>query len=401
MLNSDPSNALADLPVNRVNVVDSAGNRSPEGLQTLVDTYLSLGWGTEALHILDQLEADQDIPRRIVATALDASPNFGDDQVLGDPACGPATTSLLLISGPGDIDWDAVDAEALVHFIDRLPPIRRRDLEPRLRDGLVRLGKEETLARLTSRPARQQTEGAVSAEITAAGTDEQAIRATLDLLRNSPAPLSDAQRTILGNALALRRSIPDGPLKDEFDDALAQGLLLSGHTDEAIDVIDKSPDRAAEMLAMVLDERPPEDALEIAVRLRPSLPSNAAVIDDVARLMRTFGLTEAAAEYEAIRPGEGLPARPVLARDPATAEGDPLTSIDQAWLERDFTRVAEEEVTESQTPRSLLAQYVVERNDTTLPSDDFTRAEYLLDSSRSVSSVISALLNEGQSIREQ
>ncbi|WP_371156235.1 hypothetical protein [Jannaschia sp. 2305UL9-9] len=397
ILMEPPSTALADLPAARMATLDDADGLSAPGLTALARTYLTLGWGTEARQALTLAGVfDGDLIQ--MAIAMDGDPNMANATLDADPACGPATTLLLLVAGQFAGDWGSVDEETFVRFIDRLPDERRTDLETRLNDGLARLGQSDLMGRLIPLPAPLMPYTPPSSEISSAGTGTDAIRASMDLLMEQQDGTVPTEPIHLQNALALRLSIPAGPLRDEFDDLLARRLLLSGHVAEAISVVQERPDLADALLTVALQELPEADLLEVAIRLRPFIPSDAPQIEDVAEIMRGFGLSSAARDFVAIRTGEGLPKRPTLWRRPASMDGtravERLSEEDRAWLDRDFNLIAQADGMPPETPRQRAAALIAARNTDDPPVDDFDRAEMALETSRRVSDVMQRLLDQ-------
>ena len=389
----DPVEALENLGTRRAAIVDGADLVSPESLRLLARTYLEMGWGTEAAQILSPMEVRDKAELLQLASAIDGDPNLTNDPLPASPACGPATTSLLLISGQFSGSWGSVDEEALIRFVDRLDSKRRADLEPRLRDGLARLGHENVLLRLAALPVPVLPYDPPSDDALAAGTDLNAIRSTMATLSEGIETGTGVSTIHFQNALALRPSIPDGPLRVEFDETLSRSLMLSGRFSETLDVVRDRPDLAGALLSMALQELPPEQVVEVAIRLRPYLRSDAADILPVADLLRGFGLTSTAREFEAIRTGEGISARPTLWRKPVDdQENASLSDTDKAWLSRDFELLSEAGDPATPSPRQQLATAVERRNANDLPADDFAAAERILTDSRNLSDVVGRLL---------
>ncbi|MGB3406765.1 MAG: hypothetical protein WBA67_04665 [Jannaschia sp.] len=397
ILQRDPLAALEDIARLRSSILDDADSLLPTAIKDLAEAYLVLGWGAEAQQILGRGDFERVPEWDQIATALDSDPAFSGRGVEGDSACGPATTTLLMLSGKIEDGWGSVDKEAFVRFIDRLPSERRADFDMRLREGLAQLGQQEILLRLAPVPVALVPYTPPTTEITAAGTDIEAIRATIQILGRTVEEDLPTQEIHLQNALALRPAIPDGPLRREFDEVLARNLLLAGFLRESSEVVHDRPDLASRLLSMALSELPKEEMIEAAIRLRPHLRSDDPGIVPAANIMRDFGLLSAAREFEAIRAGEGIPARPTLRRQPVenggVIEASQLTAQNQAWLDRDFTAVGLEGDPAAGDGRRQLAAVVLKRTSSIEIADDFDRAQMALEDSRVLSSALETLLD--------
>lgn len=401
LLMQSPTEALIRLDTLRADVVDDTDTLSVSGLLVLGKTYLALGWGAEALQTFVVARESDESELVRMARAMDGDPDLKNDLLDDDPKCGPATTTLLLITGQFDGDWGSVDEDSFLRFLDRLPDDRRHDLERRLRDGLSRLGQANLLTRLVALPVPPMPYSAPSAEILAAGTGTDAVRTTIAFLE-APTDGGPTPTIHLQNAIALRASIPDGPLHDEFEEVLARRLLLSGFVAEAVDVAKGRPALASTLLSVALDNLSEADLIEVAIRLRPLVRSDAPQIRIVAAIMRTFGLHSAAREFEAIRTGEGLASLPTRWRRPVgpnTANHD-LTAPDRAWLDRDFALLAQTIDPAGPTLRQQAAEHVQRRNGATPLADDFDRARAALQDSRRTAEIMEKLLSDPEILTE-
>lgn len=393
LLLEDPVAAVASLPDRRAAIIDGSDRLSDQNLRALAETYLAAGWGAEAIAVLTRASTDAE-ELRLIGRALDSDPNLASEGIAAEAGCGPATATLLLISGVFDASWDSVDEDALIRLVDRMTDDRRADVQPRLRDSLARLGHEDILLRLAQLPQTEPAYRTPSTEVQAAGTGTGAVRAAMDLLRdNSAAP--ESVGLALQNALALRQSIPAGPLRGEYDTLLTDRLVRAGYLPEAARLVGEHPPLAAQVMEVALTHLPPEQVIELGLRLRPHLPSDAVEVTRVANLMEGYGLTALARDFSAVRTGEGPVDQRALWRQPAlVAEPGPpgITDGDRAWLQRDFAAVLSDDTRKAEDPRRRLAATVQARNLAPAPTDDFDRARAAADRARNLSATVQDLL---------
>ncbi|MEO0859494.1 MAG: hypothetical protein AAFY65_02690 [Pseudomonadota bacterium] len=394
LLLADPVAALKQISVAHSTVLNEDGAQVDAAVSALADAYLEAGWGAEAQQVLGALTNDTTDIRSTIAVALDGDPDLSGPSIAATETCGPASTTLMLISGARISDWDAVDETALVRFIDQMSDARRRDLEPRLLEGLTSYGQEDLLLSLGRRPELEKQYLPATHEAVAAGTDQAAIRAALSLISNKDAA-HNVNATHLQNAIALLPSIPPGQLRAGFERTLARTLLLTGHFSEMEKMLQENAELAPDLLAHALEELPREDILESAVRLRPFLRSDSPEIDQVVEVFLSFDLLDAAQDFRTIRTGEGLTA-PLPQRLPAPARlpvTDLLSEADKAWVERSFQAIPTANAAADRSPRHVVADVIVTRNaDAPASDDDFAFAETALAQSREMTSALRNLM---------
>ncbi|PWJ17414.1 hypothetical protein [Jannaschia seohaensis] len=366
-LQSDRQAALGDLPNLHAGLVDDVGVPIPSAYAALANAYLTLGWGAEAGQVLRMGPQTPDAALLTIADALDGLPGLDGEAAALDATCGPATAVLALLAGVADADWRNVDETAFARFVDRLPRATRDDLLPRLRPALRRLGREDLL--FLDPPPRDPPTAHLPV---AAGTDLAAIDATLAALSDGAVP---ATPEALANGLALRRSVPSGPLRDDLDGALARALVRAGHLTEAEEVVGTRADLAEETLDFALRELPAEEAVLVAMRLRPALPPGGPAARRAGAALQAFGLTPLLRSFGAPAPPPG----PVPA-----AFGSPE---ERAWIERDFTAL------DPDSRRGQLADLRQRRNASSADLDDFSRATAAIESSAELSAVLQRLID--------
>ncbi|TFL18438.1 hypothetical protein [Jannaschia formosa] len=365
LFRQDPAAALDRIPALRAELVDGADRPVAAAYRALAEAYLASGLGAEAAQVLRLSPAPPDPVLIGLAEALDGSPDFAGTGAPFDPACGPATAVLALLTGVTPEAWGSVDTRAIGPFVDTLPKAARDDLLPRLRPALLRLGQPELLS-LDPAPRDAPAQPAS----VAAGTDRSAVAATIAALTDPDAP---ASQDILANGLALRDSVPEGPLREELDRALAVALVLSGHLTEAVRVIDGRPDLAAEVLVRAARILPAEELAVAAIRLRPALAEGGPGAALAVETLRQFGLDTLAGGFGA----RLAPPAPAFETAP---DDDP-------WIARDISRL------DPETPRGRLAARRQARNGDGPPADDFARAASVIEDSARLSEAILSLID--------
>lgn len=374
VLTANPLEALSNLPAATAALLDGEDQLDAEGVSALARLYLAAGFGAEATQTsaLGRTTA-QDI--EVVAAALDGTPYPLDVKI--DPACGPATAVLALLDSSGTADWPRADESAFARFVDSMHPATASTLLPRLQDRLEELGLDDVLVAIDPTTPSLQLD-LPEQEVVAAGTDERAVLAAIALLDMASNTGTSSEERHLINALALRPSLPQGPLRQSLDESLAKAFVLSRRPVEAVAMVADGAADAELLLGLAIDSLQPEVAAELAIRLRPHLPQDGAVTRRAAELFRSFGLHETA---NAFYP-EGSPApRPV---DLVAPQTDP-------WLMRDMAGMVRME-REAWTARHRLAEEVVARNAATSPDTDLAAAEAVLEGSRRTMSLVAELV---------
>ncbi|MEM9796287.1 MAG: hypothetical protein AAF919_07345 [Pseudomonadota bacterium] len=377
-----PEEALAALPGSRADVLNGEDAFDRSRALALVDQYLAIGWGAEALAILDDvIETDPD--RRTLATAFD---HMGyrerDDVALPQPACGPASAIAFLMLGGTADGWRTADETAALTYLDRLPPLRRAALLPQVRAGLTAIGREDRLVGI-SRAVLPSDEGA--SHPVEAGTDLAAIRSLRARLKNANERLDTVDDIWLVNTVAVLPSLPDGELREGIERELVKSLILARHFSDAERVVGGDAGRAAEAIRLALDALPPEDAVEAIVRLAPLLEPDAPVASRARGVLMSYGLAAMATSVPSPpRPSESVDIGPDAIR---------LETPEDPWLARDLRQViAAEEGTDP--ARQRIADAIVTRNRSTQSvGDDYDQAGRELDRSRKMRAALEALLH--------
>jgi len=142
-------------------------------------------------------------------------------------------------------------------------------------------------------------------------------------------------------------------------------------------MIDAGQTSADMVLDLVLEHLDPAQAAEFLVRLRPHMSEFARV--QARDVFRSLNFPETANRFA------DVPQLPELvAPDDTAMQEDP-------WLSRDLAALAE--MPETSSPRTRIAQTILERNAQPLPETDLAAAEAILTRSRDMGSRVQDLLD--------
>jgi hypothetical protein len=363
VLRTDPKPALLSALASFGTLTDAADGLDAEAVRRMGRRYLEAGFGAEADATFARAGLDSDDPLRRLARLLDGDGPRGEGDL--QPACGPASATLALATGAapgGDID-----EPALIAFIDGLPAGRRAAIARGVDRAVV--ASDPLGAYLMTQTGPPEIVPPTPSA--AAGTDRDAVAASTALLEAGAPDV-----VILENALALRRSIPGGPLAEAHDRALLRSLIETKHLAAAALLLEERPTLADEALAHALDHLAAPDAVEAAMRFSRDLGRDGPHHARAAALLRSYGLSAAARRFDG---GDAGPSSP------------PLPEQAAAWLGRDLTLVAREEDGAS---RSSVARQILARNEVPLPEDDFARAQAVADRGKTLLAVLGSLVDE-------
>ena len=375
ILQRDPVTALAGLTSLTQSLLDGEDRLDLAAARTLSLGYLSAGMGAEAIQV-QRVMADDSPDILAIGAAFDDMPR--PPGVTLDPACGPATTLVALLDSGAVSGWNRADLHALRVLMDDLPPARWQDIEARLRRTLETLGAEDIMTGLHA-DWDEGDPGAVMPDpaIAAAGTDETAVEAAIALIARANADGVSSPERHLVNAMALRQSLPDGPLRRKLETTLATGLVLARHPAEATELVREGAVLPAQVLSDALTHLPAPVAAEFAVRLRPLVGRDDADGQRIDDLLAHLGLSQ---------PAGNKP------QDAENRVVEVKQDIDP-WLARDLNAMAAAPDDDG-TDRNRVARMIVERNGRPLPQTDLARAGQILDDSRQVSVLIRSLVTD-------
>ena len=376
-LHQDPAEALQSLGAQIGLLLDGGDVLDRSAVIRLSHIYLAIGWGAEALQIASTNSTDQ-TALSTIAAALDGIPNPGGP--VPDPGCGPATAVIALLSLEGPSDWDRTDLPAVTGFLDGMSTDRWRDLRDRLEAALGEVNSSQVLAGLG--PAQDDTVDATTPSVRAAGTDIAAIEATIEILARALTKGIAAPDLQIGNALALRPSIPDGPLRGQLDVLLAETFVVARRPGEAVAMVANGNASAPDILDLALRHLSPSQAAEFVVRLRPHLTAFPIARQKAQAMFANLDLPEIARRFADDDPPtqDFVPTEAIL----------PLADVDP-WLSRNMAMLAAAPA-ETWTDRNRLAQAIVSRNASDLPPADLAAAEAVLSESRILSDLVSRLV---------
>ena len=314
-----------------------------------------------------------------LATVLDGEAT-GPDVTL-DPGCGPATATMALMSPTPVANWGRVDATGLTRFLASLPTSRWRAIGTPLELGLERVNAAELIIGLHEpQPTNEEPDAVRSAEVTASGTDADALDAATRLLEKANGLAEPVRELVLVNAVALLPSIPDGPARTRLDDAITEAFIYARRGADLEATVAGRPRHADRALETALRRLRPADAAELAVRLHPHVTRGGTAAMAAARMFRDLGLGDVAGLF-----GEGAEADvvslPYLVTDPPASP---------AWLRRDLETVAQAEP----SARGRLAGEILARNTATLPGTDLAYAQTVLERSRQLGRSLAQLIED-------
>lgn len=375
-LQRDPTEALQSLTGQATVLLDGRDVLDADAVTELARHYLAIGWGSEAIQIASMTSADAtDLTK--IASALDGM-RLGDGPA-PDPGCGPATAVISLLSQNGPDGWDRADQRRLSIFLDSLPPDRWNDLQGRLSAALASVGALDVLEGLG--PQSGQPVDPPKTDQIATGTDVAAVEAAIETLTNALAKDTSASNLYIGNAFALRQSVPIGPLRQRLNDALAETLVVARQPGEAVALVAAGDVQGPDVLTYVLRHLSPFEAAEFAIRLRPHLTKSPAARRQAQALFVDLGLPQIARRFDDDRFGPRP--LPIEVNQPAS-DADP-------WLARDMAALTAAP-SDTWTDRNRLAKAIIDRNTGAPPDTDLAAAEAILAESRSLSILISRLV---------
>ncbi len=388
VLLASPIDALNLLPGAMGTLVDNLDQWQPNAARELALLYLKVGWGAEAMAALEDAE-DGTPMMGYLAAAFDETPTEGPEKP--DPSCGPASTVVALLLYGQDTEFADVNTDALAEFLDGLPSERAVALGERLRNSLEHFGAVQVAAVLDPIAAPSILESAPStpAPQVAAGTDFDAVRASIGRLDASTDNAQAPDSLDIENALALRASVPPGPLGQELDISIARALVLAGQPAEAVRLVDRGGMSADDMAELAMDTLQPAKAAEFVIRLMDDLEPGSSAERRASALFDAFGL-------------EGIvSARRVLNPDSravdGTAAASDLRAPEAMWLQRDLAALAKAETPDVSPARADMARAIVDSNARQIPEADLAYAEDALQQSQEMAARIEALVAGGGS----
>ena len=255
----DPIKALAEA---QAELVDEAGRLSPSAARLLVATYVAVGFGTEALRLLETVEQDIDPTEaqilRTAAEVLDSQP--GDrDALTSLGQCGGAA-ALWALAAADEADRPTIpdQTDMLTAFSELSTPLQLL-LGPAVIETLERSDAGEPAAILVRqldlvrvgvglgplRPAAGSNDAAPMVDTVPVGAEMAEARALLIDLRAdieaARAPAIESIELALGYAEELRGS----PLGADLLDAAALGHVLGGRAEIAFTLLDRLAESAS------------------------------------------------------------------------------------------------------------------------------------------------------------
>lgn len=374
ILTSNPEDALSTLVSTRRFLLAGNDTLDTSVVDGLVETYLELGWGAEAV-LTSTATGTVNTDVSVLAGALDGTAIPAD--LVVDPGCGPAAAVIALLIGVTEEDWQRANESDVVILLDMFHDLRWFNLRDRLADALRQLGRESLMAGLGPTPGEDAQQ--ISQQPAAAGTDLKAISASIDILTSANATGSPNDSLHIENARALRPSVPDGKLRKALDLALVEALVIARHPSSTIDMLKEGQAESAQVFDLLTQHLPPEDRVDFVVRLEPILTPNDPVRIKARDFLLALGLQAAAGRFAAL-PSANLP-----------NEVPKASEIREPWLDRDFAALAEVGNADW-TARNRVAAAILERNRQSPPESDLAAAESTLSHSQSTGALIRSLL---------
>lgn len=384
VLLTDPVAALETLSGSRMSLLDGGDELDTRAIEDLSLAYLGVGWGSEAIHTILTSGGEVDAELQTIAAALDDLP---DPELIDlDISCGPATTTIALLLDGANIDWKRAEPNDLIAFLDSFSPTRWAHLERRIERGLKRFTADEILVGIGP-PAPMQKEGADPGgspieHARASGTNEAAVEVVIATLEEQSQAGLALDEIYLVNALALRRSLPEGTLRNRLDTATSTAFIVGNRPAEVVRMVAEGQANPGAVLKQAVSRLEPEIAADFAIRLEPHLADDDEARQLAAGLFQELDLPKVAAKFKS-EPAEGA------------QRSDPVSDRlrDDPWLSRDILRVVSAP-DETWTERNRLADAILQRNAAPAPAADLANAQAVLDETRRLSSVITNLIRD-------
>lgn len=289
----------------------------PVAEQRAVRFLLFLGFGAEARQVLTQMSGGQtDAPvltslAHLLDGTADPTPAFG-----GMAACGTAAALWAVLGDPSLERGSAFDRAAVLRSFSALPTHLRRWLGLRLTDRLLALG--DPGAAQTVRDAILRAPGeagpavaVMEARLDLAAGDPAAAEARLEPLIADPGPATaDALVAQVDTHLARRAALDpgvitalEGLLHERADStdaarftlALTRARALSGDFEGAFADLERTPEAAQDIWALLAETGPDSSLLSHAIRPEGMTPTvSMPVATALARRLSDLGFAEQA-----------------------------------------------------------------------------------------------------------
>jgi hypothetical protein len=178
----------------------------------LAETYLALGFGAEAISVLDAFDVDD--PRRPLLEAVGRIIDGTGAGSLADmAACDALVAMWSVLDEPPPARGQPIASGAIARALSALPPALRRHLGARLADRLLEAGHAETAHAVRAAIARTADPGPalalVDASLAQAAGDRMGAETTLRPVAEAHGPLSGLALARLSDSIVDRGGTPD------------------------------------------------------------------------------------------------------------------------------------------------------------------------------------------------